>query len=144
MPKAALERIAEYCGKAPAFPDAGALEAYLRDVHASFGSLTDGQWRHLATHGSWETEDGVSLTYDPGIAVPFKAIQPMTDVDLWSVWDAIWCPVLGLRGEISYLLSAEIATEIAVRGPKATTVEVGGCRHAPALMADDLIEIVND
>jgi len=144
VPKAALERIAAYCGKAPEFPDTGALEAYLRDVHASFGSLTDEQWRHLAMHGGRETEDGVSLAYDPGIAVPFEAVQPMTDVDLWSVWDAIRCPVLVLRGETSDLLSKETATEMAARGPKATIVEIGGCGHAPALMAEDQIEIVND
>ncbi len=144
VPKAALEPIAEYCGKAPLFPNLGALETYLRYVHAPFGSLSDDQWRHLAAHGGIETADGVALAYDPGIAVPFEAVQPLADIDLWPVWDAIRCPVLVLRGETSDLLSRETAAEMAARGPKANVVEIGGCGHAPALMAEDQIAIVDD
>ncbi len=51
IPKSALERIAEYCGKAKPFADIDALEHYLRQVHAPFGPLADPQWRHLAEHG---------------------------------------------------------------------------------------------
>lgn len=144
VPKAALERIAEYCGKAPIFPDSNALETYLRDVHAPFGPLSDEQWRHLATHGGTESVDGVALAYDPGIAVPFNAIQPAVDIDLWPIWDAIRCPVLVLRGETSDLLSRDTAAEMAARGPNATVVEISGCGHAPALMAADQIAIVDD
>jgi pimeloyl-ACP methyl ester carboxylesterase len=142
--KAALERIAEYCGKAPHFDDVGGLELYLREVHAPFGPLSDQQWRHLATHGG-RVEDGeLALAYDPGIAVPFTAAGALADTDLWSIWDAIRCPVLVLRGESSDLLSAETVAEMAARGPKATVVEIKGCGHAPALMAEDQIAIIDD
>lgn len=144
IPKAALERIAAYCGKAPPFRDGAALEAYLRQVHASFGPLTDDQWQHLAAHGGQRTEAGIALAYDPGIAVPFEAVDPMTDIDLWSLWDLIRCPVLVLRGETSDLLSQETAAEMAARGPKATIVEITGCGHAPALMDPEQIKIVDD
>ena len=144
IPKVALERIAEYCGKAPPFPDAGKLEAYLRYVHRDFGALTDEQWQHLTRHGGRAVEEGVALAYDPGIAVPFNAVQPLADIDLWALWDTIRCPVLVLRGETSDLLSAETADKMASCGPKATVVEIPGCGHAPALMDAAQIAIVDD
>ena len=70
--------------------------------------------------------------------------EALVDIDLWAVWDAIRCPVLVLRGESSDLLSGEIASEMAARGPKAKVVEIAGCGHAPALMAEDQIAIVDD
>ncbi len=144
IPKSALERIAEYCGKAPNFSDADDLEQYLRQVHAPFGPLTDAQWRHLATHGGQVEGDQLALAYDPGIAVPFGAANALADIDLWAIWDAIKCPVLVLRGESSDLLSADVAAEMAARGPKAKIVEIEGCGHAPALMAEDQIALIDD
>ncbi len=84
------------------------------------------------------------LAYDPGIAVPFNNADGLADIDLWQIWDAIRCPVLVLRGESSDLLSAETAAEMAARGPKAAVVEIKGCGHAPALMAEDQIAIIDD
>ena len=58
------------------------------------------------------------------------------------MWDQIACPVLVLRGTESDLLSAETATEMTERGPKAEIVAIDGTGHAPALMARDQIDIV--
>lgn len=144
IPKSALERIAEYCGKAPSFKDTDELEQYLRQVHTTFGPLTDAQWQHLAEHGGKASGKGLTLAYDPGIAVPFNASDALIDIELWTIWDAIQCPVLVLRGESSDLLSADVAAEMAARGPKATIAEIAGCGHAPALMAEDQIALIND
>ena len=144
IPKAALERIAAYCGKATPFADGDALEADLRDVHGSFGPLTDEQWQHLARHGGRAVEEGVALAYDPGIAVPCNAVPPVGDADLWALWDAIHCPVLVLHGETSDLLSPETAAEMAARGPKDTVIEIAGCGHAPALMDQDQVKVIDD
>ncbi|MGP1396153.1 MAG: alpha/beta fold hydrolase [Inquilinaceae bacterium] len=144
IPKAALERIAGYVGQDPSFADVDAVEAYLRAVHAPFGPLTDAQWRHLAEHGHRIRDDGtLGLAYDPGIAAPFRS-QPVEDVDLWPVWDAVTCPVLVLRGAASDLLSAETAMEMTRRGPPATLIEIPGCGHAPALMDDVQIGHIRD
>lgn len=144
IPKSALERIAEYCGKAPNFANSNELEQYLRQVHAPFGPLTDAQWAHLAEHGGMAGAEGLTLAYDPGIAVPFNAPEALADIDLWAMWDAIPCPVLVIRGESSDLLSADVAAEMAARGPKATIAEIAGCGHAPALMAEDQIALIDD
>ncbi|MBI1209103.1 MAG: alpha/beta fold hydrolase [Azospirillum sp.] len=144
VPKSALERIGDYVGADPVFEDVAALEAYLRFVYLSFGSLDDAHWRHLAEISARTRPDGrLGLAYDPGIAAPFKT-QPLTDVDLWPVWERIACPVLVLRGAESDLLLAETAAEMAVRGPRATVVEIPGCGHAPPLMAREQIALVCD
>jgi len=144
IPKAALARIGDYVGKDPHFDDVAGVEDYLRTVHASFGDLTDGDWRHMAEHGARRLDEGgYGLAYDPAIGNAFKG-APLPDVDLWAFWDAIQCPVLVLRGAESDLLPAETAGEMTRRGPKATLVEFEGCGHAPALMAPDQIAAVRE
>jgi pimeloyl-ACP methyl ester carboxylesterase len=142
IPQGAVERIAAYVGTDPRFPDRGALESYLRRVHAPFGPLTDDQWHHLAEHSARPIRDGtLALHYDPSIGAAFRDVPPQ-DVDLWAVWDAVRCPVLVLRGAQSDLLTRQTAEEMAHRGPGATVVELTGVGHAPALVDPGQIEIV--
>ena len=142
IPKSALERIGGYVGLDPHFDDMAGVEAYHRDVHASFGPLTDAQWAHLAVHNTRQREDGgCGLGYDPAIGEAFRS-NPIQDVDLWALWDAVPCPVLVLRGAESDLLTKEVADEMTTRGPKAALVEFEDCGHAPALMAPDQIDAV--
>lgn len=148
IPKAAIARIAAYVGMDPLFPDLAALERALRTVHAAFGALTDAQWRHLAEHGARRVAEGWRLHYDPAIGVPFTA-KPPEDVVLWPVWDRIACPTLVLRGAESDLLMPETAREMTTRGAAGAAgqvrlVEIAGCGHAPALMADDQVALVRD
>jgi pimeloyl-ACP methyl ester carboxylesterase len=146
LPRSALARIAEYVGRDERFANLTELEAHLRRIHASFGPLTDVQWRHLAQHGHRFHADGsYGLAYDPGIAVNVRAA--VRDWDFWPSWDAITCPTLLLRGAQSDLLGAEVAEAMSQggpkgRGPKATLVSFEGIGHAPALMSTDQIEIV--
>jgi len=144
IPKAALARIGEYVGRDPRFADLAAAEAYLREIHAPFGALTDQQWRHLTEHSVAAAEGGgYRLGYDPAIAAPFRDAEP-EDVDLWALWDLIAIPVLVLRGAESDLLPAETAAEMAARGPRAEVAEIRGCGHAPALMDEHQIALVRD
>jgi pimeloyl-ACP methyl ester carboxylesterase len=141
VPQAALERLAQYVGKAGPFATEAALEAYLKTVLAPFGPLTDVQWRHLAQHSTRRNADGAfALAYDPAIAQAFGG--PLKDVVLWPVWDAIRCPTLLLRGRESDLLLQETALEMTQRGPRARLLEFEGIGHAPALMANDQVDAV--
>ncbi len=141
----ALERIAGYVGTDPVFADLAALEAYLREVHAPFGPLTDAQWRHLAEHSArHDVQTGAwRLHYDPSLAEPFKE-GFSEDVDLWPVWEAVSSPVLILRGADSDLLLADTAEEMLTRGPAAELVVFPGVGHAPMLMDPAQIRIVRD
>ena len=142
LAKEGIARIATYVGKDPSFPDLVALEAYQREIAASFGPLTDAQWRHLATHAARTKPDGsLGLAYDPRIADTFKNAAPV-DVDLWPQWDGMTCPTLVLRGANSDLLRRPDAMAMTQRGPRATLVEFPGVGHAPALMAPDQIAAV--
>lgn len=141
VPRAALERLAQYVGKAPRCATMTQFEAYLREVFAPFGPLTDAQWRHLAETSARRNEDGTfGPAYDPGIATAFSG--ELADVVLWPVWDAIACSTLVLRGTQSDLLLRETAVEMTQRGPRAALKEFDGIGHAPALMSEDQIEAV--
>jgi len=141
IPKAALNRLGQYVGKAGTFADPAAAEAYFREVYAPFGPLADAHWRHIAEHSIRRADDGgYRLHYDPAIAGTLAD----DDVDLWAVWDAVRAPVLLVRGAESDILPAAVAAEMTGRGPGATLVEFAGIGHAPALMAEDQIAVVRD
>jgi pimeloyl-ACP methyl ester carboxylesterase len=143
IPKAALERIRGYVTEEPVFDFLEAAEARFRTVMASFGPLSDEQWRHVTTHGTVRRDGKWCLHYDPGVGDAFRA-GSFEDVDMWATWDAITCPVLVIRGADSDLLLAETAREMGARGPGAELVELAGMGHAPALMAADQIALVRD
>ena len=70
--------------------------------------------------------------------------MPEGDLELWNFWDAIRCPTLVLRGELSDLLTRDTVAKMAERGPKAKVVEIAGVGHAPTLLHDDQIKLVRD
>lgn len=141
IPAAALARIRDYMGRTPAsFPDMAALEAYLREVHAPFGPLSDQQWANLARQSARPVEGGgVALHYDPAIFEPIRVSVPI-DADLGPIWQAIRVPVLALRGAASDLLTE--ATLARMEEDGATTHTVPDCGHAPALMDAPTIAVI--
>jgi len=145
-PKAAMERIRTYLGaaKPPVFEDVAAVEAYLRFIYMSFGTIPDERWRAMAEASARPLPDGrYGLAYDPGITLPFRE-QPAADIDLWPVWAAITCPVLVVRGATSDLLLAETAAEMAARHPDCRILVVPATGHAPSLMTADQIAPILD
>lgn len=143
VPKAALERIGERVGQDPRFRNLQEAAAYFHEAYADFGVPDEVGWSDLTLHSTVRQENGsYALHYDPAIGDPFR--EPMQDVDLWAVWDAIECPVLVLRGERSDVLTRETAREMTRRGPKAELVEFADCGHAPALMSEDQIRVVHE
>ena len=129
----ALARIRDYLGLAPTFATYEESVAYIRAVSAPFGPLTDAQWDHLTRSTvRLDAQGRYALTYDPGIAVPFRSTA--APPDLWPLWDMIRCPVLVLRGAQSDLLSAATAKEMTERGPKPRLIEFPGIGHAPMLL----------
>jgi pimeloyl-ACP methyl ester carboxylesterase len=140
-----LDRIGEYVGKAPALPSMAAAEMLVRAVSAPFGPHTDAEWRFLTEHVVKSAPDGsVAFRYDPAIEVAFNAEKPHKDLDLWSVYEAVKCPTLVLRGAVSDLLTPACAKSMTERGPKALLHEFAGVGHAPTLIHDDQIAVVKD
>ena len=141
--RASLQRIAAYVGKAPVFRTIEEAEQYIRAVAAPFGPHTDAQWRFLTETWLRRNEDGTwRAHYDPRIADP--RMVPEKDMELWHLYDAIRCPTLLLRGELSDLLTPETAAEMTRRGPRAHVAEIRGVGHAPTLLQAEQIAIVRD
>ena len=141
IPKEALQRIADYVGLENRFSSLESFERNMRKVHAPFGPLTDDEWTHLVRYGHRILPDGnFGFAYDPAIANNFKAF--VADVDLWALWDRVAIPTFVLRGAESDILSAATAAEMTRRGPRARIVELPGIGHAPALMAEDQIVMI--
>jgi len=140
---ASIRRIGEYLGSAPKFASLEQAEAFVRFVAATFGRLTDAQWRHLTEHSVRPAAGGgYEMRYDPAIAEPFRKAMGDEDVSLWPVYDAIRCPTLVMRGAQSDLLLHETALEMGRRGPQAEVVEIPGVGHAPMMLDEPQIGIV--
>ena len=140
---AALERISGYFGLDPTFATYAEVEAYIRQVSAPFGPLSDAQWEFLTRTNVRQRPDGRwGPGYDPGIAVPFR--NTAAPPNLWPMWDAIRCPTLVLRGAESDLLSAATAQQMRERGPRPAVIEFAGVGHAPMLLSAEQIRPVVD
>jgi pimeloyl-ACP methyl ester carboxylesterase len=137
IPAGSLKRIRDYMTAAPErFVSMAALEAYLREVHAPFGKLTDAQWAQLARFSARSVLDqtgagALAMHFDPKIIEPMRGTVPL-DVDLWPLWELIKMPVLAIRGEQSDLLLPETFERMLKDGAKGYVVPEAG--HAPALM----------
>lgn len=68
-----------------------------------------------------------------GISHVFSNPSALQDLDLWSLYDQISCPVLALRGEISDIFLAETAQQMTERGPRARIVEFANVGHHPQM-----------
>ena len=147
----ALQRIGQYLGNAPRFASLEQAAQAMWAISTSFGPHTPEQWLALSKHMVKPMADekgGVTLHYDPAIAVPFRGITQESaaqgEAALWQVYDNIKAQTLLLRGATSDLLSRETAQAMTERGPKARLVEFEGVGHAPTLIAPDQVQAVID
>ncbi len=88
-----LKRLGTYVGRDASFADLDALEKALRRIAATFGPLTDAQWRHLARHSAW-TRAGprharAGVDYDAQHRRDAFQGGEARDVDRRATWDAI-------------------------------------------------------
>jgi pimeloyl-ACP methyl ester carboxylesterase len=116
------------------------------------------QWLALSRPMLRPVHDGWTLHYDPGIAVPFRAMLTLDQDEttraasreavqageamLWAMYDAISARTLLVRGAESDLLTRETAMEMTERGPRAQLVEFAGVGHAPMFVQPDQVAAV--
>ncbi|MGB9110389.1 MAG: alpha/beta hydrolase [Telluria sp.] len=149
LDRAAMARIGEYIGQDVRFPDFEDGARFVKEVSGSFGPHSDDEWRKLASDVLVQTPGGDWVRhYDLALARPFAAITPeraeQDQAALWAAFDAIRCPTLLIRGELSDLLSRATAEEMTRRGPKPQLAEMPGVGHAPTLMHAPQIAVVRD
>lgn len=146
---AALARIGTYVGLPLSWESVQAAADALWTVSQGFGPHTPEQWLALCRPQLKRNEQGRWISrYDPGIAVPFKALSPEVcvalEAHLWKNWDLIEARTLVLRGAMSDLLTRTTLDQMGQRGPRAQGIEFTGVGHAPTLMAPDQIAAVRD
>ena len=145
----ALARIGDYIGQDVRFATSDEAQQFIRTISATFGPHTDEQWHKLAADVLRQDQDGKwGRHYDLRLAEPFKTMTPeaasMGEAALWAAYDAITCPTLLVRGELSDLLLPEVAQAMTERGPKAQLVEIAGVGHAPTFMHAEQIKLAED
>jgi pimeloyl-ACP methyl ester carboxylesterase len=144
----ALERIGTYLGLSQHFENLEQGAAYLWSISQSFGPHTPEQWLDLSRPMFKPEGPGLKLHYDPQIALPFRALTPelaaQGEALLWHAYDSLRQPTLLLRGAESDLLARETALQMTQRGPKARLHEFIGVGHAPTLVNDEQLSVVQE
>jgi len=133
---ASLRRIGEYVGNSPSYASFFEAEAALKN-RTQFFSVPNVEWPRFAENSIEQTADGFRLAYDPAIAQAFALPEPIADIELWPLWEAVKkIPTLLVRGEHSDLLSEETAVQMQATHPRLARFNVAGAGHAPALMTE--------
>ncbi|MCD6077059.1 MAG: hypothetical protein K0R89_997 [Ramlibacter sp.] len=143
----ALQRIGTYLGNTGRFETVQQAAEAMWQVSQGFGPHTSEQWLALSQAMVKPLpEGGVTLHYDPAIAVPFRTLDEGAakagQAALWGLYDAIRARTLLLRGAHSDLLSVATAQEMTQRGPRARLVTFDGVGHAPTLVTPAQVEAV--
>lgn len=145
----ALARIGTYLGHVLQFGSLQQAADAMWAMSTSFGPHTPAQWLELSRHMVKPLPDasaGVTLHYDPAIALPFRTITQEAaaqgEAALWQLYDSLTAQTLLLRGAQSDLLSPQTAQQMTARGPRARLLEFAGVGHAPTLIAPDQVEAV--
>lgn len=129
-----VERIVEYLTNPPTFDRFTEMEAYFRDVYATFSEQSDTEWRRLTKTSARRTDDGAfTPNYDPRVVEPVLRAEPPDDP--WGTWTSIDAPTLVLRGRESDVLAESTFEEMLERRPETESLVVD-CGHAPALNDD--------
>lgn len=143
----ALVRIGTYLGQTGRFASVQQAADAMWAISSSFGPHTPAQWLALSEPMVRpHPEGGVTLHYDPAIAMPFRTVTAESaaqgEAALWQLYDAVTAQTLLLRGADSDLLSPATAQAMTQRGPRARLVEFAGVGHAPTLVATDQVTAV--
>jgi pimeloyl-ACP methyl ester carboxylesterase len=139
---AGLARIAGYVGQNPSYASFEEGERALKQLMVDFGPLDDAQFRLLSQHFLVQRDGGWRYDYDPAIATPIRNAPPGPPPDLWPLFQAIRCPVRVLRGQRSDILTRPTADRMTTVGADVEVIDIAGVGHAPTLIPDDQIAIV--
>ena len=144
IPASGLQRIKDIAFMQTVFATRSEAETALQQRTASFGITEAAHWRHVYQYGLESVDTGWRFTYDPALfTAGFAPDAPITDINLWPLWPAITAiPVLLLRGAESDILSHATAMEMKEKHPHLTLAEFDAVGHAPALMNDKQIALI--
>jgi pimeloyl-ACP methyl ester carboxylesterase len=144
---AGLERIMEYVGKTPPFPDLDAAAQALASGHAhDFPGVPVSRWREQAEF-MWEDAPGagLALRYDPKLRDALIRQAGVGEApNLWDLFEGLKdIPLAAIRGENSDLLTAETLQMMQARHPGLIAATVPDRGHVPFLDEKEALEAIH-
>jgi pimeloyl-ACP methyl ester carboxylesterase len=144
MPAEILLKIVKYAAQIAKFDDLISAKQHLKIIYSQFGITDEKDWDHLVKHSFTLGKDGkYVMNYDPMI-VHGVEIDPtkVKDVDIWSIWNKIKCPLLVIHGALSNILQKSTLEQMRkTRNFDLYTIDYAG--HAPALTTKDQISAIS-
>ena len=130
---AGVERIAGYVGKEVRFASWDeAVDQMAERNHDIYPDYDRAQWERFVRRMAIDEGGQVRFDYDMAIAGNFQSAASAPDI--WPLYQALdGRPVTILRGELSDLLSADVATRMASELSDVELVTVPRVGHAPSL-----------
>jgi pimeloyl-ACP methyl ester carboxylesterase len=130
---AGLGKIISYLGQDNSQDSWQDAIAMLQEMLPGLNLRSDEEWRSAAEGTFREEKDGkLHIDWDPRIIEPMR--QRASNEELWQLFRSLkMIPVLGFRGELSEVLSAETFERMAATLPKFQAVTIAGAGHTPSL-----------
>ena len=143
---AGIERIKSYVGKKVDIGSWDEAAAYLRSINGTaFPDYGDADWAAFARRTFVDADGAPRLDYDAAIMQPLSQnrYKAMTLV-AWYLFKRLArsAPVLLVRGELSDLLSKDIADKMQRRAPAMRRAEIPRVGHAPMLSEPQAVEAI--
>lgn len=132
---AGIARIATYVGGTASFATWDeAIDAVAERNLEIYSDYDRADWDRFVRRIMVERGGRIVFDYDTGISKTFSKPAEQPDADTWPLFDALeGRPLTVLRGELSDLLSADVADRMASRFADVELVTVPRVGHAPAL-----------
>ena len=144
---AGIERILSYAGKAVEIRSWDDAVDYVRRNNAvALPAYGDEDWKRFARRTFRRGPAGPLLDYDP--AISSLLAKPPSRFALWLTRLlfrrlARKCPTLLLRGDLSDVISADIADRMQQMAPSLQRVDIPGVGHAPTLSEAEAVDAID-
>ena len=142
-----IARILSYAGKSMNVGDWVDAAAYVRRTNAvAFPDFSEEDWHRFAQRTFRQGPEGPILDYDPAIAA--RLGKPPSKIATWIAGLlfrklARKRPVLLLRGQLSDIISADIAERMQRMALRLRRVDVPGVGHAPMLTEPVAVDAID-
>jgi pimeloyl-ACP methyl ester carboxylesterase len=143
LPASGTARIATYVGQRLSYATWDEAAAAQKDRYGvAYPDLSDEEWAVLARDTFAEAANGrIETDYDVGIA---KNMTGAPLPDLWPMFSSLaHVPMLGIRGELSDILTSETFAKMAEAHPDFTSVTAPRVGHVPRLIEPNVIEAID-
>ena len=129
-----LETIKDYIGKNPAQKTLAEAAEMRATLISGFDNVPPSRWAEEVSRHYIQTNDGLTINYDPALRDAVIANWTDPPPDLWPLFDSLsGLPLALIRGANSDLLARDVADEMSRRRPDMIFADVPDRGHVPFL-----------